>query len=125
MREKEMWGFDFHLWLANSPRLPVCRLVPALGPRDGGKLGESGCASAREQFSPKICNVKAHRDNQFVACLLGYHLHCIVTGGGLGVEASGWIGTTNHRLFQIPALSAEFCAKFRDGPPHSLRLQPG
>ena len=44
-----------------------------------------------------------------------YHLHCIVTGGGLKLNAPGWQGTANHWLFPVRALSIVFRGKFRDG----------
>lgn len=49
-----------------------------------------------------------------------YHLHCIVTGGGLALEDSGWVSTPGHFLFAVRALSKVFGGKFRDG---LLRLQ--
>jgi hypothetical protein len=44
-----------------------------------------------------------------------YHLHCIVTGGGLLVESRGWKSSNPHYLFPVRALSKMFTAKFRDG----------
>jgi hypothetical protein len=44
-----------------------------------------------------------------------YHLHCIVTGGGLRLNAPGWQGTSRHWLFPVRALSKVFRGKFRDG----------
>jgi len=44
-----------------------------------------------------------------------YHLHCIVTGGGLRLKAPGWQGTSPHWLFPVRALSKVFRGKFRDG----------
>jgi hypothetical protein len=44
-----------------------------------------------------------------------YHLHCIVTGGGLRLNAPGWQGTSRHWLFPVKALSKVFRGKFRDG----------
>jgi hypothetical protein len=44
-----------------------------------------------------------------------YHLHCIVTGGGLKLNAPGWQGTGNHWLFPVRALSNVFRGKSRDG----------
>lgn len=44
-----------------------------------------------------------------------YHLHCIVTGGGLRLKGSGWVGTSAHYLFPVPALSRVFAGKFRAG----------
>ena len=44
-----------------------------------------------------------------------YHLHCIVTGGGLRLEDQGWKSTSAHWLFPVRALSVVFRAKFRDG----------
>lgn len=44
-----------------------------------------------------------------------YHLHCIVTGGGLSVGAEGWRAVNPRWLFPVRALSVVFRAKFRDG----------
>lgn len=42
-----------------------------------------------------------------------YHLHCVVTGGGLAPE--GWKRANPTYLFPVRALSVVFAAKFRDG----------
>jgi hypothetical protein len=44
-----------------------------------------------------------------------YHLHCIVTGGGLRLDGKGWKATSNHWLFPVRALSKVFRGKFCDG----------
>lgn len=44
-----------------------------------------------------------------------YHLHCIVTGGGLSLDGLRWQGTSPGYLFPVKALSVMFRAKFRDG----------
>ena len=44
-----------------------------------------------------------------------YHVHCIVTGGGLALDGSGWQGTSRHFLFPVRALSKMFGGKFRAG----------
>lgn len=44
-----------------------------------------------------------------------YHLHCIVTGGGLALDGSGWQRTSQHFLFPVRALSKVFGGKFRAG----------
>lgn len=44
-----------------------------------------------------------------------YHLHCIVTGGGLALQGSGWVKTPSHFLFAVRALSKVFGGKFRAG----------
>jgi len=41
-----------------------------------------------------------------------YHLHCIVTGGGLTADGSRWVGTSAQYLFAVRALSKVFRAKF-------------
>jgi hypothetical protein len=43
-----------------------------------------------------------------------YHLHCIVTGGGLRVDGR-WAGKPPHWLFPVRALSAKFRGKYRAG----------
>lgn len=42
-----------------------------------------------------------------------YHLHCVVTGGGL--SSTGWKSAGDRYLFPVGALSEVFRAKFRDG----------
>lgn len=44
-----------------------------------------------------------------------YHVHCIVTGGGLALEGSNWQRTSRHFLFPVRALSKMFGGKFRAG----------
>lgn len=44
-----------------------------------------------------------------------YHLHCVVTGGGLSLHGQQWIGRSSKWLFPTRALSIVFRAKFRDG----------
>jgi hypothetical protein len=44
-----------------------------------------------------------------------YHLHCIVTGGGLSRDGSRWVGTSAQYLFAVRALSAVFRGKFCAG----------
>jgi DNA-directed RNA polymerase subunit RPC12/RpoP len=51
-----------------------------------------------------------------------YHLHCIVTGGGLALEGAGWVKTAGHFLFPVRALSKMFAGKFRAGL-HRLHAQ--
>jgi hypothetical protein len=43
-----------------------------------------------------------------------YHLHCIVTGGGLRLDGQGWKHTGPHWLFPVKALSKVFRGKFCD-----------
>lgn len=44
-----------------------------------------------------------------------YHLHCLVTGGGLSADGRRWVGTPPHFLFPVRALSKVFCGKFCHG----------
>jgi hypothetical protein len=44
-----------------------------------------------------------------------YHLHCVVTGGGLSLDGESWIARSPKWLFPTRALSIVFRAKFRDG----------
>jgi hypothetical protein len=44
-----------------------------------------------------------------------YHLHGIVTGGGLAPDGSKWIGSPAHYLFAVRALSVMYRAKFLAG----------
>jgi hypothetical protein len=44
-----------------------------------------------------------------------YHLHCIVTGGGLVPDGSRWVPARPHYLFPVRALSAVFRGKFCAG----------
>jgi hypothetical protein len=41
-----------------------------------------------------------------------YHVHCIVTGGGLALRGGRWIGTGTKFLFPVAALAKVFRAKF-------------
>jgi hypothetical protein len=44
-----------------------------------------------------------------------YHLHCVVTGGGLSLDGQRWIRRSSNWIFPTRALSVVFRAKFRDG----------
>jgi hypothetical protein len=44
-----------------------------------------------------------------------YHLHCIVTGGGVALDGSQWISSSAKYLFPVKALSRMFRGKFLDG----------
>jgi Putative transposase/Transposase zinc-binding domain len=44
-----------------------------------------------------------------------YHLHCIVTGGGLAAQGERWVAASPHYLFPVRALSAVFRGKFCAG----------
>ena len=44
-----------------------------------------------------------------------YHLHCVVTGGGLSLDGQSWVSLSPQWLFPVRALSIVFRAKFRDG----------
>ena len=44
-----------------------------------------------------------------------YHLHCVVTGGGLSLDGANWVALRPNWLFPVRALSIVFRAKFRDG----------
>jgi len=44
-----------------------------------------------------------------------YHLHCIVTGGGLALAGGGWAHSPAHYLFPVRALSVVYRAKFLAG----------
>jgi hypothetical protein len=44
-----------------------------------------------------------------------YHLHCVVTGGGLSLDGQSWVSLAPQWLFPVRALSVVFRAKFRDG----------
>jgi hypothetical protein len=44
-----------------------------------------------------------------------YHLHCVVTGGGLALDGQSWVSAPRNWLFAVRALSVVFRAKFRDG----------
>lgn len=44
-----------------------------------------------------------------------YHLHCIVTGGGLSQDRSQWVSAPPHFLFAVRALSLVFRGKFCAG----------
>src|SRR5215471_3740839 len=44
-----------------------------------------------------------------------YHLHCVVTGGGLSADGSQWVSAPPHYLFAVRALSEVFRGKFCAG----------
>lgn len=44
-----------------------------------------------------------------------YHLHCIVTGGGVAQDQRRWVGTSPHYLFPVRALSRRFRGKYLAG----------
>jgi hypothetical protein len=44
-----------------------------------------------------------------------YHLHCIVTGGGVAQDQSRWVATTPLYLFPVRALSRMFRGKYLSG----------
>ena len=44
-----------------------------------------------------------------------YHLHCIVTGGGLVEGDSRWVGAPKYYLFPVRDLAKVFCGKFCAG----------
>src|SRR5215475_12170664 len=44
-----------------------------------------------------------------------YHLHCIVTGGGISADGTKWVTTSSRYLFAVRALSKVFCGKFCAG----------
>lgn len=44
-----------------------------------------------------------------------YHLHAIVTGGGVARDHSRWVATTPHYLFPVRALSRKFRGKYLAG----------
>jgi hypothetical protein len=44
-----------------------------------------------------------------------YHLHLVVSGGGLSADGQRWVSAPAHYLFSVHALGRVFRAKFRDG----------
>jgi hypothetical protein len=44
-----------------------------------------------------------------------YHVHCIVSGGGLALDGSGWVSSAPYFLFPVKALGKMFCGKFCAG----------
>jgi hypothetical protein len=44
-----------------------------------------------------------------------YHVHCIVTGGGVARDQSQWMATSAHYLFPVRALSRMFRGKYLAG----------
>jgi len=41
-----------------------------------------------------------------------YHLHCIVTGGGVALDGARWVPSSSHFLFPVRALSRLFRGKY-------------
>jgi predicted Zn-ribbon and HTH transcriptional regulator len=44
-----------------------------------------------------------------------FHVHCVITGGGLALDGSGWIKAHPRYLFPVRALGMVFRGKFLDG----------
>jgi hypothetical protein len=44
-----------------------------------------------------------------------YHLHCIVTGGGISADGTKWVASSGRYLFAVRALSEVFRGKFCAG----------
>jgi Putative transposase/Transposase zinc-binding domain len=44
-----------------------------------------------------------------------YHLHCIVTGGGISADGSKWVRSSGRYLFAVKAVSEVFRGKFCSG----------
>lgn len=44
-----------------------------------------------------------------------YHLHCIVTGGGVALDGTRWVSSPPHYLFAVRALSRMFRGKYLAG----------
>jgi predicted Zn-ribbon and HTH transcriptional regulator len=44
-----------------------------------------------------------------------FHVHCLITGGGLALDGSRWIGSHPRYLFPVRALGKVFRGKFLDG----------
>lgn len=44
-----------------------------------------------------------------------YHVHCIVTGGGMALDGARWVASPAHYLFPIHALSRMFRGKYLAG----------
>lgn len=44
-----------------------------------------------------------------------YHLHCIVSGGGISADGSKWVSSSGRYLFAVRALSEVFRGKFCSG----------
>jgi len=68
----------------------------------------------RQRFAGEIgVTAVLHTWSQTLAA--HYHLHCVVTGGGLRFDGQGWKSASEHYLFAVKALSKVFRAKYRDG----------
>jgi hypothetical protein len=65
-------------------------------------------------------NLKAHLGVTAVLHTWGqnlgdhYHLHCVVSGGGIALDEKSWVPAPAKWLFSVRALSVVFRAKFRD-----------
>lgn len=53
-----------------------------------------------------------------------YHLHCIVSGGGISREGTQWKRASGKYLFCVQAMSEVFRAKFRDGLKKLYQAEP-
>lgn len=68
----------------------------------------------RERFGARIgVTAVLHTWSQTLAA--HYHLHCIVTGGGLALEGQRWVPSSAGYLFPVRALSVMYRAKFLAG----------
>jgi Putative transposase/Transposase zinc-binding domain len=47
-----------------------------------------------------------------------FHVHCLITGGGLSLDGQRWIKSHPHYLFPVRALGKVFRGKFLDGVRH-------
>src|SRR5262249_31111959 len=47
-----------------------------------------------------------------------FHVHCIVTGGGLALDGSRWVPSHRRYLFPVRAVGKVFRGKFLDGLRH-------
>lgn len=71
-------------------------------------------AFGRERFQAQL-GITAVLHTWSQTLLDHYHLHCIVTGGGLSEEGSRWVSTPGHYLFAVRALASVFRGKFCSG----------
>lgn len=68
----------------------------------------------RERFDAEV-GVTAVLHTWSQTLLDHYHLHCIVTGGGLTKDGSKWVSSSSRFIFPVTALSAVFRGKFCAG----------
>src|SRR5258708_6238374 len=126
-------GHAAHEWLASQEAallpVPYFHLVFTLPHEFNSLIGQNQRALYKLLFDAASQTLLEFGQNRFGAqvgitavlhtwsqtLLDHYHLHCIVTGGGLTQDGTRWVAATAHYLFPVKALSQVFRGKFCAG----------